>query len=72
VVDMYSWRFDIILKSGEKLIAYDKNNLNDSNKVAIEYFAGNTYDIVSLGNNDGTTNILIRKSEIAVMAISAD
>ncbi len=69
---MYRWKFNIILKSGKKIIAYDENDWNTSSKVANEYFAGNMNDIISLGNKDGTTNILIRRSEIALMAISAD
>lgn len=67
---MYKWKFNIILKSGEHFIAYDKNDLSDSNKVANEYFAGNMNDIISLSSKEGATNILIRKGEIAVMAIS--
>lgn len=67
---MYTWKFEIILKSGKELVAYDKNTLSDSSKVANEYIAGNMNDIISLGNKEGTANILVRKGEIAVMTIS--
>lgn len=68
---IYKWKFEMILKSGEKLVAYDKNSLGDSSKVADKYIAGNMNDILSLSNKKGTANILVRKGEIAVMTISA-
>lgn len=67
---IYLWKFEIILKSGKELVAYDKNSLADSNKVANEFIAGNQDDIISLGNKEGTANILVKKNEIAVMTIS--
>lgn len=68
---MYLWKFEIILHSGKEIVGYDKNDFSNSNDVAERFIAGNPNDIISLGNNKGTAQILVRKSEIAVMTISA-
>ena len=67
---MYLWKFEIILHSGKEIVAYDKNDFANSNDVANQFIAGNHNDIIALGNNKGTAQILVRKNEIAVMTIS--
>ena len=69
---MYKWKIEIILKSGKELTVYDKNELVDSGKVAERFFAGRTDEVVGFGNEDGTKNILVRRSEIAAMSISVE
>lgn len=68
---MYLWKFEIILHSGQEIVGYDKNDFIDSRQVGDAFIAGNCNDIIGLGNKDGTAHIFIRKSEIAVMTISA-
>ena len=67
---MYLWKLEIILHSGKEIVGYDKNDFSNSNDVAERFIAGNPNDIISLGNNKGTAQILVRKNEIAVMTIS--
>lgn len=68
---MYLWKIEIILKSGKSVIGYDKNEYCNSADVAEEFMAGSQYDIISLGNIEGTQNLLVRKNEIAAMVVSA-
>ena len=67
---MYLWKFEIILHSGKEIVGYDKNDFSNSNNVADKFMAGNPNDIISLGNGEGTAQILVRKNEIAVMILS--
>lgn len=67
---MYLWKIEIVLKSGKTVVGYDKNKYNSSADVAEEFMTGSQYDIISLGNIQGTQNLLVRKSEIAAMTIS--
>lgn len=68
---MFLWKFEIILRSGEKIVGYDKNDWDDSQKVGEKFIAGNPNDIIGLGDGKGTAQIFVRKSEIAVMKLSA-
>jgi hypothetical protein len=68
---MYAWKIEIILNSGKELTAYDKNDFNNSTDVANKVMAGVNNEIVGLGNKEGTANILVKKSEIAAITISA-
>lgn len=70
MVGMYKWKIEIILKSGKELTVYDENELVDSGKVAERFFAGRDDEVVGFANKDRTKNILVRRSEIASMAIS--
>lgn len=67
----YWWKFEIILKSGEKIEAYDKNHFDNSYDLATEYLKGGDNQFISLGNTSNTKNILVKTDEIAVMTISA-
>lgn len=68
---MYLWKIEIVLKSGKIVTGYDKNEYNNSADVAEEFMAGSQNDVISLGNLQGTQNLLVRKSEIAAMTIFA-
>ncbi len=68
---MYLWKIEIVLKSGKTVVGYDKNEYDNSADVAEEFLGGSQYDVISLGNIQGTQNLLVRKSEIAAMVISA-
>jgi hypothetical protein len=68
---MYLWKFEIILKSGKVVVGYDKNEYDNSCDVAQEFLGGPQNDVISLGNLQGTQNLLVRKNEIAAMVISA-
>lgn len=68
---MYLWKIEIILKSGKIVVGYDKNEYANSCDVAEEFFGGSQDEIISLGNLQGTHNLLVKKDEIAAMVISA-
>lgn len=68
---MYLWKIEIVLKSGKTVVGYDKNEYNNSADVAEEFLGGPQNDVISLGNLQGTQNLLVRKSEIAAMTIFA-
>ena len=66
----YYWKFEIILKSGEKIEGYDRNHFDNSYDLATEYLKDGDNQFISLGNTTNTKNILVRTDEIAVMTIS--
>lgn len=66
----YWWKFEIILKSGEKIEGYDKNHFDNSYDLAKEYLKSGDNQFISLGDKMHTKNIFVRTEEIAVMAIS--
>lgn len=68
---MYLWKIEIVLKSGKTVAGYDKNEYDNSADVAEEFFGGSQDEIISLGNLQGTHNLLVKKDEIAAMVISA-
>lgn len=66
---MYFWKFEIVLKSGETIIGYDKNDFDNSYDLATEYLKDNN-QFISLGNLNNTENIFVRVGDIAAMIIS--
>lgn len=67
---MYFWKFEIVLKSGETIIGYDKNDFDNSYDLAIEYLKDGGNQFISLGNLNNTENIFVRVGDIAAMIIS--
>jgi hypothetical protein len=66
----YWWKFEIILKSGEKIEGYDKNNYDNSYDLAKDYLKGGDDHFISLGDKMHTKNIFVRVKEIATVTIS--
>lgn len=67
---MYFWKFEIVLKSGETIIGYDKNDFDNSYDLATEYLKDGGNQFISLGNLNNTENIFVRVGDIAAMIIS--
>ena len=67
---MYFWKFEIVLKSGETIIGYDKNDFDNSYDLAREYLKDSGNQFISLGNSNNTENIFVRVEDIAAMIIS--
>lgn len=66
----YWWKFEIILKSGEKIEGYDKNDFDNSYDLAKDYLKGGDNQFISLGDKIHTKNIFVRIDEIATVTIS--
>lgn len=66
----YWWKFEIFLKSGEKIEGYDKNEFDTSLDVAREYLKGDDMSFITLGDRPLTKSIIVRVSEISAMTIS--
>ena len=66
----YWWKFEIFLKSGEKIEGYDKNEFDTSLDVAREYLSGDDMSFITLGDRPLTKSIIVRVSEISAMTIS--
>lgn len=65
---MYTWKIEIILKSGKELTIYYRGYENDSGKVANKMLTGNMNGFT---NDDGTKNVFVKIGEIASASISA-
>lgn len=68
---MYTWKIEIILKSGKELTLYYRGYENESNKVAYKMLTGNENIMNSFSNDDGTKNVFVKIGEIASASISA-
>lgn len=66
----YWWKIEIILKSGEKIEGYDKNEFDTSLDVAREYLSGDDRSFITLGDRPLTKSIIVRVSDISAMTIS--
>lgn len=66
----YWWKFEIFLKSGEKIEGYDKNEFDTSLDVAREYLSGDDMSFITLGDRPLTKSIIVRVSDISAMTIS--
>ena len=67
----YWWKFEIILKSGEKIEGFNRNHFNNSYDLAKEYLGGGDNSFISLGDKLHTKNLFVKVDEIAAMTISA-
>jgi hypothetical protein len=67
----YWWKFEIILKSGEKIEGYDRNEYDNSYDLAKDYLKSGDNQFISLGDRMHTKNIFVRTEEIATVIISA-
>lgn len=68
--NLYLWKIEVMLKSGREIVGYDKNHFNNSIDLA-KYIFSDDSSLISLGNNIGTKNTIIRVDEIAAITISA-
>jgi hypothetical protein len=68
--NVYLWKIEVMLKSGREIVGYDKNHFNNSIDLAKHIFSDDS-SLISLGNNIGTKNLIIRVDEIASITISA-
>lgn len=68
--NLYLWKIEVMLKSGREIVGYDKNYFSNSIDFA-KYIFSDDSSLISLGNNIGTRNIIIRVDEIAAITISA-
>lgn len=66
----YWWKIEIILKSGEKIEGYDKNEFDSSLDVAKKYLSGDDTSFIMLGDRPLTKSIIVRIGEISAMTIS--
>lgn len=66
----YWWKIEIILKSGEKIEGYDRNEFDSSIDVAKEYLSGDDTSFIILGDRPLTKSIIVRIGEISAMTIS--
>jgi hypothetical protein len=66
----YWWKIEIILKSGEKIEGYDKNEFDSSLDVAKKYLSGDDTSFIILGDRPLTKSIIVRIGEISAMTIS--
>lgn len=67
---MYTWKIEIIFKSGKELTVYYRGYENDSGKVANKMLTGNENTINGFSNDDGTKNVFVKIGEIASASIS--
>ena len=67
---MNKWKVEIILKSGKELTAYCTTEHDNSTKVAEMLIAGNQNETIGLNDKEKTKHIVIKKDEIAAIAIS--
>lgn len=67
---MYTWKIEIILKSGKELTVYYRGYENESVKVANKMLAGNENIMNGFINDDGTKNVFVKIGEIASASIS--
>jgi hypothetical protein len=67
---MYTWKIEIIFKSGKELTVYYRGYENDSDKVANKMLTGNENTINGFSNDDGTKNVFVKIGEIASASIS--
>lgn len=67
---MYSWKIEIMFKSGKELTVYYKGDETSSNDVAKKMFTGNAETLNGFSDENGIKNIFVKIGEIAAISIS--
>ena len=67
---MYTWKIEIILKSGKEITVYYKGDESSSLDVANKMLTGNENAMNGFNDKDRTKHIFVRIGEIASASIS--
>lgn len=67
---MYTWKIEVILKSGKELTLYYHGYEIKSGEVANKMLTGDENIMNGFSNDDGTKNIFVKIGEIASASIS--
>lgn len=67
---MYTWKIEIVLRSGKEITVYYKGDESSSLDVANKMLIGNENAINGFGDKDHTKHIFVRIGEIASASIS--